>query len=320
MDGLQFANGVFLSSEEDFIVVAETARNRLYRFYLKGPKKGTHDIFADGLPGMPDNLKPDGQGGLLVPLVLTTDSGNPMITQVLGPFPLIRKLIARILSLVELGFKTVDTVYPNVYAKGAVHWVGHFESSTYVYPLRKTILHMSKTGEILDSIHTNDKSFYGISDAFIFNEYLYLGSPFAPFVGRIPLANVGLEHLRKKRSVPEQQKTTPPPTAAPVKKPPPTAAPVKQTPPPTKTTSPPTTAAPTKQTAPPTVQTPPPKKQAPPPSKQAPPPAAAPKAMPTQAPPVAKQPPKPAPVKEAPKVVPVKENSVPKTESIHPKN
>lgn len=123
MDGLQFANGIILSDDEEFIVIAETARSRLYRFWLKGPKKGTHDIFAENLPGFPDNLNSDGKGGFFVPLIVPIDADNPAVTQILGPFPWIRKLVSRIIGLIELGFKTVDRIYPNIYAQTAIHWV-----------------------------------------------------------------------------------------------------------------------------------------------------------------------------------------------------
>ena len=60
---LYFANGVALSRNEDFLVVGETYRYRLTRYWLKGEKAGTSDILLDNLPGFPDNVgrKPEGQ-------------------------------------------------------------------------------------------------------------------------------------------------------------------------------------------------------------------------------------------------------------------
>lgn len=59
LDGLYFANGVALSSGEDFVLVAETYRYRIRRYWLRGAKAGTSDLFAGGLPGFPDNLAAD---------------------------------------------------------------------------------------------------------------------------------------------------------------------------------------------------------------------------------------------------------------------
>lgn len=60
---MAFANGVVLSDDEEFVLVAETMKARVLRYYLKGPKEGTFDIFVDGLPGLTDNLSRDGKGG-----------------------------------------------------------------------------------------------------------------------------------------------------------------------------------------------------------------------------------------------------------------
>src|SRR2546421_339411 len=62
LDGLEFANGVALSADEDFVVVAETGAYRLRRAWLRGDPAGTHDVFVENLPGIPDNVStgPDG--------------------------------------------------------------------------------------------------------------------------------------------------------------------------------------------------------------------------------------------------------------------
>ena len=55
-DGLQFANGVALDTEEQSVFVAETGRYRVHRHWLAGPRKGKTELFLDNLPGFPDNL------------------------------------------------------------------------------------------------------------------------------------------------------------------------------------------------------------------------------------------------------------------------
>jgi sugar lactone lactonase YvrE len=56
LDGLVFANGVALSRDEDFVLVAETGSYRIHRVWLTGEKAGTTDMFIENLPGFPDNL------------------------------------------------------------------------------------------------------------------------------------------------------------------------------------------------------------------------------------------------------------------------
>jgi len=174
IDGLHFPNGVILSPKEDFVLVTETPRSRIHRYYVKGPKKGSQDIFIDGLPGIPDNLKSDGQGGFLVPLVVLRDENNPMLFQSLGPFPLLRKFIARVLALLEMSFEQIDKRYPNYYAKRIVHWIGHFESASGLAKKGTIILQLDVSGKIKHSYHNTDGSLSEISEAHWFDGAFYL--------------------------------------------------------------------------------------------------------------------------------------------------
>jgi len=61
---LYFANGVVLSPDERFVLVAETPRARISRVWLQGPKAGQRDIFIEDMPGLPDNLN-IGSDGLI---------------------------------------------------------------------------------------------------------------------------------------------------------------------------------------------------------------------------------------------------------------
>ncbi|MFP4392084.1 MAG: SMP-30/gluconolactonase/LRE family protein [Desulfohalobiaceae bacterium] len=56
MQDLYFANGVALSAEEDFVLVNETYRYRIIRYWLKGPQAGISEVFMKNLPGFPDNI------------------------------------------------------------------------------------------------------------------------------------------------------------------------------------------------------------------------------------------------------------------------
>ncbi|MFF8732376.1 SMP-30/gluconolactonase/LRE family protein [Streptomyces sp. NPDC015171] len=64
LEGLQFANGLAVSADGSFLVIAETGACRLTRYRLTGPGAGSAEPFAD-LPGMPDNLWREGPGGPL---------------------------------------------------------------------------------------------------------------------------------------------------------------------------------------------------------------------------------------------------------------
>jgi sugar lactone lactonase YvrE len=89
---LYFSNGVALSQNEDFVLVNETYRYRIQRYWLKGPKAGTADIFLDNLPGFPDNVTSNRKGNFWV--ALFTVRNNQMDS--MHPSPFIKKIISRL--------------------------------------------------------------------------------------------------------------------------------------------------------------------------------------------------------------------------------
>lgn len=123
IDKLRFANGVMLSEDESEVLVADMYHMRILRYYLKGPKAGTHDVFIDGLPGYPDNLSRDGKGGYLVPLLVPADPDHPQILTVFNEFPLVRKFLARLMGVTQMVFEMIDRAYPNDYSLRAIHFV-----------------------------------------------------------------------------------------------------------------------------------------------------------------------------------------------------
>ncbi|MDJ0847220.1 MAG: SMP-30/gluconolactonase/LRE family protein [Myxococcota bacterium] len=62
MTGLIWPDGVALSAAEDFVVVGEVTASRIQRFWLRGPKRGTQEVFVENLPGNVDGLTSDGAG------------------------------------------------------------------------------------------------------------------------------------------------------------------------------------------------------------------------------------------------------------------
>ncbi len=93
MKGLQFANGVALGPDEAFALVNETGSYRILRYWLKGEKAGTSDIFADNLPGFPDNITFNGKDRFWVAIY----APRTPIADRLAPYPSARKMVMRAL-------------------------------------------------------------------------------------------------------------------------------------------------------------------------------------------------------------------------------
>ena len=165
----------------------ETLTSRVTKYNLKGPNAEKQEIFIEGLPGLPDNAHSDGQGGILLSLFTYADAQNPVLFQSLMPHPNIRKLLVRFLYILEAPFKLLQTYYPNYYAEKIVHYIGHFASVTFLGPQHTTILRIDYNGKIIDVAHGTDGKISSISSAFIFKDYLWLGSPLNDFIARVPL-------------------------------------------------------------------------------------------------------------------------------------
>ena len=90
---IYFANGVAVSPDQSFVLVAETGKYRVRRLWLKGPKLGQDDIFIDNLPGFPDGISSNGHDRFWLALVTPRQA---LFDRTLLPHPLLRKVVARL--------------------------------------------------------------------------------------------------------------------------------------------------------------------------------------------------------------------------------
>ena len=93
LDGLAFANGVALAQDESYVAVAETAARTVVRHWLTGPKAGTRDLLAEGLPGYPDNIARGSDGLVWVTLASPVD---PLVERLQKGPMFLRKAVTRI--------------------------------------------------------------------------------------------------------------------------------------------------------------------------------------------------------------------------------
>ena len=93
IDSLQFANGVAISDDQDYLLIAETGSYRILRHWLRGPAAGRTEVILDNLPGFPDNINNGMHGRFWVGLVaprnewLDALSGRPFLRKVVQRLP-----------------------------------------------------------------------------------------------------------------------------------------------------------------------------------------------------------------------------------------
>jgi len=152
---LYFANGVALSQNEDFLLVGETYRYRLTRYWLKGPKAGTSDVFLDNLPGFPDNIDGNRKGSFWVAMFTVRN-------------------------------KVADALHPRPWAKGMLAKLPlAFWPRAERYGL---VLEVDEAGRILRSFHDpGGKRVFEITAAREHDGQLSLGNLEQSWIGRLPL-------------------------------------------------------------------------------------------------------------------------------------
>ena len=71
--GLAGANGVALSSDRSYVLVAEFIANRIRRFWLRGPRALTSEVVAT-FEGRPDNIRKTNSGDFWVAVTIERTS------------------------------------------------------------------------------------------------------------------------------------------------------------------------------------------------------------------------------------------------------
>jgi sugar lactone lactonase YvrE len=155
LKNLYFANGVALSQREDFVLINETYRYRIVRYWLKGPKAGTHEIFVDNLPGFPDNISSNHKGTFWLAMFTVR---NEMMDR-LHPFPFLKAQLS----------KLPKVLWPKPKPYGLV-------------------LALDERGKIIQSLHEpTGKHLKEITSAREYGGYLYLASLHNDRIGKYKL-------------------------------------------------------------------------------------------------------------------------------------
>ncbi|TKW32917.1 hypothetical protein SEVIR_2G198200v4 [Setaria viridis] len=131
--GLSYPNGVAVGAGGDHVVVAHTALCELRRYWVRGPRAGRSETFAE-LPGYPDNVRADGRGGYWVALSKGVATGGGGA----GPAPTVAVRVSPEGNVTEAldGFSFVSV--SEVAERGGALWVGSVDTP-YAGELRRRI-------------------------------------------------------------------------------------------------------------------------------------------------------------------------------------
>jgi sugar lactone lactonase YvrE len=152
---IYFANGVAVSPDQTFVLVAETGMYRIRRVWLKEPKMGQNDIFIDNLPGFPDGISSNRRDRFWLALVTPRQA---LFDRML-PYPSVRKIVARLPKFLQPA--------PQRYS---------------------FVLGLDLQGQIVENLQNGSPDCYAqIANVVEHNNTLYFGSIGEDTVGRFPL-------------------------------------------------------------------------------------------------------------------------------------
>lgn len=178
LKGLHFANGVAVGPDDQYVLVAETTEYRVLRYWLKGERAGTHDVFIDNLPGLPDNISYNNRDRFWLAIVRPRDR---RLDELLPGSFLLRQVLARL--------------------------------PQFVFPAKRHafVLGLGLDGKVVANLqYAGSDAYAPISSVREHGPWLLFGSPDYPAVGRIPLNQVvagaepppaGWENVRKAQRV-----------------------------------------------------------------------------------------------------------------------
>lgn len=150
---LYFPNGVAVSPDQNSVVFCETPLRRCKKYYIQGERKGSTEIFVNNLPGMPDNIRYDGEGHYWIALSTEMTEAWYLAQR----YPFIRKV---------MGIMAKYVGRPHIEKNGGA---------------------VAVDLQGMTSEHYHDPSLSLISSAIKIGDYLYCGSIAHPYIIRLNL-------------------------------------------------------------------------------------------------------------------------------------
>ena len=156
--GTYFGNGVVVSKDQDYLLMVETTKYRVIKYWLSAEKAGQTEVFIDNLPGFPNGIS-------------------------------IRKDGSYWLAYSTKRSEALDKIHPKVGMKKFV-----FGLPEFVQPKAQPfgmLMNISKDGKILESLFDTQGEIFSEAGAVKeFNGYLYIGGDVLPYIGKYKLDTI----------------------------------------------------------------------------------------------------------------------------------
>lgn len=152
-DGLNFANGVAVSEDQQSVLINETGSYRVLRYWIGGPNKGNLETVIENLPGFPDNISRSMRGGYWLGLA----SPRSAALDSLSDSPVLRTLVQRLPA----------------FARPQAQHYGH-------------VVRISDSGEVLESLQDPSGSYPLTTGVLETQRHLFISSLIADSLAMLP--------------------------------------------------------------------------------------------------------------------------------------
>ncbi|KAJ6967924.1 protein STRICTOSIDINE SYNTHASE-LIKE 2 isoform X2 [Populus alba] len=160
LENLTFPNGVALSEDGSFVLLAETTSCRILRYWIKTSKAGALEVFAQ-LQGFPDNIKRSPRGGYWVGI----NSKREKLSELLFSYPWIGKVLLKL----PLDMTKVQAALAKYRGGGLA-------------------VRLSENGDIVEVLEDRDGNrLRSVSEVMEKDGKLWIGSIDLPFAGRFKI-------------------------------------------------------------------------------------------------------------------------------------
>lgn len=185
LEDLYCPNGIELGPDGDSVIIAELSKKRLLRYHYRGAHKGDLDVFADNLPGDPDNIRRTPRGGYWVAFAVGRSRDKASALDHVAAYPLVRKSVVRLLYLLGSALKYASTLYDWAPLKDVAARIDNGWILYEVVPRYGLIVELDASGKIIRSLHSPAGKIHFISEVLEHDGHLYLGSFRNRFIGRV---------------------------------------------------------------------------------------------------------------------------------------
>lgn len=195
---LAFPNGITLMDDKNILLINEFNRRRILAYYINGEREGEMEIFANNLPGEPDNIKRslnNKQETYLVALFTGRNKERPSFyLDYMSDYPFIKRFYFRITRIFGLLWESFGLIINNHFITS----IGFdIRVSNFMIPMVSEYglaIEVDSMGNIVNSFHSPDGYTSQLSEIFEYNRtaserYFYLGSYSNHYLGRLIMKN-----------------------------------------------------------------------------------------------------------------------------------